>query len=122
MLISPVSSLKKTKSEKVPPVSTVTRYLAIVFGCTIKSFYGSTSENLLRRNVASQARISTSRWYFENHIMNDNGFMSVEVRSGSSAVSIHRTELIILLGRDLRLCITLGGHLSAGSTDLGESI
>lgn len=27
----PVSSFKNTKSEKVPPVSTVTRYLAIVF-------------------------------------------------------------------------------------------
>ena len=29
MLISPLSSLKKTKSEKVPPVSTATRYRAI---------------------------------------------------------------------------------------------
>ena len=29
-LISPLSSLKKTKSENVPPVSTVTRYFAIV--------------------------------------------------------------------------------------------
>ena len=30
MEISPLSSLKKTKSENVPPVSTVTRYLDIV--------------------------------------------------------------------------------------------
>ncbi len=30
IVISPESSLKKTKSENVPPVSTVTRYLAIV--------------------------------------------------------------------------------------------
>jgi hypothetical protein len=30
-VISPVSSLKKTKSENVPPVSTVTRYLDIAF-------------------------------------------------------------------------------------------
>jgi hypothetical protein len=30
MAISPLSSLKNTKSEKVPPVSTVTRYLDMV--------------------------------------------------------------------------------------------
>jgi hypothetical protein len=35
MAISPESSLKKTKSENVPPVSTVTRCFAIVIGCNI---------------------------------------------------------------------------------------
>src|SRR6266481_5750051 len=101
MLISPVSSLKKTKSENVPPVSTVTRYLAIVFGCSINLSTVQRAKNLLRNGVASPARIRTSegaRCNFENHIMNENGFMSVEGRSGSSGVSIHRAELIILLG------------------------
>src|SRR5215813_11918 len=36
MLIAPVSSLKKTKSENVPPVSTVTRYFAIGVSSIIK--------------------------------------------------------------------------------------
>src|SRR5262245_9475368 len=36
MLILPVSSLKKTKSENVPPVSTVTRYCAIGVSSIIK--------------------------------------------------------------------------------------
>jgi len=51
--------------------------------------------------VLQDARIRTSegaRCNFENHIMNENGFMSVEVRSESSGLSIHRAELIILLG------------------------
>src|SRR3989304_7960133 len=44
MLILPVSSLKNTKSEKVPPVSTVTRYLAIVRWLYHYFFAGSTME------------------------------------------------------------------------------
>src|SRR5918996_1601559 len=36
IVISPESSLKKTKSENVPPVSTVTRYFAIAVSSIIK--------------------------------------------------------------------------------------